>query len=190
MLGALARELREEGSVVSPHVTAPRGSAALGALAGSGPATAGEPAYAELVEAVREGYLLHYGTPRLIEGADEDLRLLAGDYLYAKGLERLAALGDLPAVRELCDLISLSAQLHAAEPGSAAASAGALWIASATALATGPSEAHEAAKRALREAGSVQGLLTAARAAAASSGLDEQLALAGETVGLPPFDLG
>ena len=33
-------------------------------------------------------------------GADPDLRLLAGDYLYALGLERLAGLGDLPAVRE------------------------------------------------------------------------------------------
>ena len=45
-------------------------------------------------------------------GADADLALLAGDYLYALGLERLAALGDLEAVRELSDLISLSAQLN------------------------------------------------------------------------------
>ena len=66
-----------------------------------------------LFEAIREGYLLHYGEPRLIDGADPDLRLLAGDYLYALGLERLAARGDLEAVRELADLISLSAQLHA-----------------------------------------------------------------------------
>ncbi len=54
-----------------------------------------------LFEAIREGYLLHYGDPRLLDGADPDLRLLAGDYLYAVGLERLAALGDLEAVREL-----------------------------------------------------------------------------------------
>ena len=47
-----------------------------------------------------------------MRGADADLRLLAGDYLYALGLERLAALGDLEAVRELSDLISLSAQVH------------------------------------------------------------------------------
>ena len=66
-----------------------------------------------LVEAIREGYLLHYEQPRLIDGADGDLRLLAGDYLYALGLEKLADRGDLDAVRELADLISLSAQVHA-----------------------------------------------------------------------------
>ena len=49
----------------------------------------------------------------MVVGADADLALLAGDYLYARGLERLAALGDLEAIRELSDLISLSAQLHA-----------------------------------------------------------------------------
>ena len=51
-----------------------------------------------MIEAVREGYLLHYGEPRIVVGADTDLALLAGDYLYALGLERLAALGDLEAV--------------------------------------------------------------------------------------------
>ena len=65
------------------------------------------------IEAVREGYLLHYGEPRLLAGHDEDLALLAGDYLYALGIERLAALGDAEAVRELADLISLCAQSHA-----------------------------------------------------------------------------
>ena len=50
--------------------------------------------YALVVEAVREGYLLHYGEPRLLAGHDADLALLAGDYLYALGLDRLAALGD------------------------------------------------------------------------------------------------
>ena len=43
-----------------------------------------------MVEAVREGYLLHYGDGRVVRGADPDLALLAGDYLYALGLERLA----------------------------------------------------------------------------------------------------
>ena len=66
-----------------------------------------------MVEAVREGYLLHYGEPRLLAGHDADLALLAGDYLYALGLERLAALGDDPAVAVLADLISDCAQLHA-----------------------------------------------------------------------------
>ena len=44
-----------------------------------------------VLEAVREGYLLHYGEPRAFEGMDPDLRLLAGDALYALGLARLAA---------------------------------------------------------------------------------------------------
>ena len=65
-----------------------------------------------MVEAVREGYLLHYGEPRLLAGHDPDLALLAGDYLYALGIERLAALGDTEAVRVLADLISTCAQLH------------------------------------------------------------------------------
>jgi hypothetical protein len=62
-----------------------------------------------VLEAVREGYLMHYGEPRAFQGMDPDLRLLAGDALYALGLERLAATGDLPAVAELGDLISLCA---------------------------------------------------------------------------------
>ena len=77
-----------------------------------------------VLEAVYEGYLLHYGRPRLFEGMDEDLRLLAGDALYALGLARLAESGDLPAVAELADLISRSAQVHAEGRGDEAE---ALW---------------------------------------------------------------
>jgi hypothetical protein len=40
-----------------------------------------------VIEAVREGYLLHYGEPRLMSREDDDLALLAGDRLYALGLE-------------------------------------------------------------------------------------------------------
>ena len=70
-------------------------------------------ARAFVLEAVYEGYLMHYGTPRLFAGLDDDLRLLAGDALYALGLSRLAATGDLEAVAELSDLISRSARAHA-----------------------------------------------------------------------------
>ena len=66
-----------------------------------------------VLEAVYEGYLLHYGSPRAFAGMDEDLRLLAGDSLYALGLSRLAEAGDLEAVAELSDLISSSARAHA-----------------------------------------------------------------------------
>ena len=66
-----------------------------------------------VLEAVYEGYLLHYETPRAFRGMDADLRLLAGDSLYALGLERLAGIGDIEAVRELSDLISLCAFVQA-----------------------------------------------------------------------------
>ena len=66
-----------------------------------------------VLEAVREGYELHYGDPRAFQGMDDDLRLLAGDALYALGLARLADAGDLEAVAELADLISACAQAQA-----------------------------------------------------------------------------
>jgi hypothetical protein len=86
-----------------------------------------------VLEAVYEGYLLHYGESRLFAGMDDDLRLLAGDALYALGLARLADAGDLPAVAELADLISRSAQAHAEGRGD---SAEPLWDASADILAS------------------------------------------------------
>jgi hypothetical protein len=86
-----------------------------------------------VLEAVYEGYLLHYGVPRLFDGMDGDLRLLAGDALYALGLARLAESGDLPAVAELSDLISCSAQAHAEGRGEAVE---ALWDSAARVLAT------------------------------------------------------
>ena len=45
------------------------------------------------VETIYEGYLLHYGRPRLFAPPDEDVALLLGDYLYAHGLVRIAATG-------------------------------------------------------------------------------------------------
>jgi hypothetical protein len=65
------------------------------------------------LEAVYEGFLMHYHEPRAFAGMDPDLGLLAGDSLYALGLERLAEAGDLPAVAALADLISACAQAQA-----------------------------------------------------------------------------
>ena len=87
-----------------------------------------------VLEAVYEGYLMHYGRPRAFAGMDQDLRLLAGDALYALGLARLAETGDLDAVAALSDLISASARAHA-EGRSEEAEA--LWESSARALADG-----------------------------------------------------
>jgi hypothetical protein len=85
-----------------------------------------------VLEAVYEGYLLHYGEPRAFTGMDRDMRLLAGDALYALGLSRLAETGDLEAVAVLSDLISATAQ---AQAEGRAADAEALWDASAGSLA-------------------------------------------------------
>src|SRR3954451_101956 len=129
-LVSLAKLLRDGENVISPYVRDSDEEPALGALAAAGPRAAEAPdEYLLLVEAIREGYLLHYESPRLIEGADGDLRLLAGDYLYALGLERLAARGDLEAVRELADLISLAAQIHSESSSSPDGLAAALWLA-------------------------------------------------------------
>jgi hypothetical protein len=84
-----------------------------------------------VIEAVYEGYLMHYGDPRAFTGMDPDLRLLAGDALYALGLARLAERGDVPAVAELADLISLTARAHAEGEAEMAES---LWLASARSL--------------------------------------------------------
>ena len=83
-------------------------------------------------EAVYEGFLMHYREPRSFSAEMEpDLRLLAGDSLYAIGLERLAEHGDLDAVAELADLISACAQAQAeGRPGDAEAR----WEASVEAL--------------------------------------------------------
>lgn len=103
-LQALADRLRSEDTPISPHVVDPPEPSRLREL----PAE-----YAFVVEAVREGYLLHYEQPRLLAGHDADLALLAGDYLYALGLDRLAALGDDRAVAVLADLISECARRQA-----------------------------------------------------------------------------
>jgi hypothetical protein len=191
-LNELATRLRAEESVISPHVGDPNGQLpALGMLVAAGPRVSDAASeYAILFESIREGYLLHYARPRVVNGADEDLALLAGDYLYARGLERLAALGDLEAVRELSDLISLMAQLHAGddEPAGARDGAPALWLASAVTVAAGPPPHHDEAKAALRE-GSAEAprmLWHGAANTAAHAGLSERLGAAAESIGFRP----
>ena len=103
-LERLAEALRSEGGLLASTVTPdgagpqPHGDAVAGRGEG----------YPLLVEAIREGYLQHYGSGRVVRPDDPDLALLAGDRLYALGLERLAAIGDLEAVAELADVIALS----------------------------------------------------------------------------------
>jgi hypothetical protein len=107
-LSELAGELRASGGLLAAAVVADGGPAEHGAIAEKR-----GPEYALVVEAIREGYLQHYGEGRVVRPDDPDLALLAGDRLYALGLARLAALGDVDAVAVLADLISRCAQAHA-----------------------------------------------------------------------------
>ncbi len=131
VLERLAAELRAEGGLLADAVveTAPGDPTPHGdAVAGRGDE------YPLLVEAIREGYLLHYATGRVVDTADPDLALLAGDRLYVLGLARLARLGDLRAVRVLAGVISLCAQSHA-EGDEARAER--VWAAGTAAVAAG-----------------------------------------------------
>jgi len=156
-LTAVREALRAEGGLLARALgDNPVGAAgevpvdgSLGALAASGPRSAGHEAdIAFVVEAIREGELLHYGKPRLFDGIEPDLALLAGDRLYALGLARLAALGDLEATSELADVISLCAQARAAEQHELAE---AVWQAGVAAVGWGASDAVREAKAAARE---------------------------------------
>lgn len=95
--------------------------------------TLADPFFALGVETIYEGYLLHYGAPRLFAPGDADTALLLGDYLYAHGLVRVAATGSVDAVYDLAELISLCAQARAeGGPGEAEA-----WAATAALLGHG-----------------------------------------------------
>lgn len=156
-LAALYAALAGEGGALAACLIAPEDggrppdgdrSADAPRLAASGPrATADPDEYELLLEMIVEGSLLHYGAPRLVRCEDPDLALLLGDRLYALGLARLAELGDLDAVEQLADVISLVAQAHAAgDPALAAA----VWEAGAVAIGWGGDSELEAAKELAR----------------------------------------
>jgi len=150
------RELLRDGGGLMSELLSSRpsdgdsnGAASPAALAAAGPRAAGRrEEYELLVEAIYEGYLLHYGRPRLIEAPEADLGLLAGDRLYAIGLARLVELGDTEAVAELADTITLSALAHGSGRPELADAA---WEAGATAVGWGPSPEHKRAKEMLLE---------------------------------------
>ncbi len=135
-LTLLATSLRQEETPISAHVVDPGEDATLGERVATGPrAVVGPAEYALAVEAIREGYLLHYSESRLLSGHDADLGLLAGDYLYALGLDRLAKLDAVDAVAVLADLISRCAQLHTEGRESEVP---ALWDSAVNEIAEGP----------------------------------------------------
>jgi hypothetical protein len=167
ILDRLADVVREDGGLLAAALREDiTGATPYGDAVAGGPRSDGHPADLPLViEAVREGYLLHYGgvdEGRIMSRDDDDLALLAGDRLYALGLERLAAVGDLDAVHALADLIALSAQAQAAGD---AALADAVWAAGCAELGWGSNAGLDAAKAAARagETGATARLGAAAR---------------------------
>jgi hypothetical protein len=121
------------------------------------------------LETIYEGYLVHYGTPRLFAPADADTALLLGDYLYAHGLVRIASFGDVDAVADLSELISLCSQLRA----EVADGEGPLWAATAALLGAGPK--LDTARAALRLHGDPGPLEAAARLAAGDGAVEQAL---------------
>jgi hypothetical protein len=150
--------LMEEGGLIASLVDTSSldGSAAAVSVAGpaqiaaSGPRVNGRRAdYELLVETIYEGYLLHYRAPRVVRPPEADLGLLAGDRLYALGLARLVRLGDIEAVAELADVITLSALAHASGSPELA---DAVWMAGARAVGWGAGPRHDQAKALTRAA--------------------------------------
>jgi hypothetical protein len=128
-----------------------------------------EDRYALGVETIYEGYLLHYGRPRLFAPEDHDAALLLGDYLYAHGLVRIEAVGSVAAVSDLAELIALCAYLRAED----IAGDGPVWAATAAVLGTGVLDEGRSALRLDNDPGPLERL---ARDRAGDAAVDEALA--------------
>ena len=122
------------------------------------------------VETIYEGYLLHYGAPRLFAPPDEDVALLLGDALLAHGLVRIASTGSLAAVADVAALLSLCAQARAdGVEGDAAA-----WAATSALLGRG---GLDDARDSLRKKRDPRPLEVLARTAAGDEAVTEALVL-------------
>ena len=133
--------------------------------------------YAVGLESIYEGYLLHYGHPRLFAPPDSDTAVLLGDYLYAHGLVRVAAHGEVGVVADLAELVSLCAHLRAEKREGD----GAAWAGTVALLGTGDPRL-EAARAALRLRGDPAPLLALAETEAGAPLVERALALHAERV--------
>ena len=128
------------------------------------------------LETIYEGYLVHYGRSRVFAPPDRDAALLLGDYLYAHGLVRVAESGDVAAVSDLAELISMCAQARAeGRDGD-----GVAWAATSAALGGG---GLDLARAALRERGDSSMLDAVARVVAGDQAVDAALAAHARLVG-------
>jgi hypothetical protein len=181
-LRRLALRAAEEGAPLEVVPDRPETGPAFARLVASGPRTAVDPdSYAYVVEAVREGYLCHYETSRILDRPDPDLALLAGDLFYAIGISALAELEDVASVRLLSDLIRVSAELRSQGLQPEAES---IWVATIVALACGPDREYERLREGLPgENGAARQALDEWSAACANSnGLGRVLAEVREAI--------
>lgn len=128
------------------------------------------------LETIYEGYLVHYGRSRLFAPPDADTALLLGDYLYAHGLVRVASTGDVAAVADLAELISLCTQARAEGRNGD----GPAWAATAASLGVGD---LDGAREALRVDLDPRPLEVSARSSASDDAVDDVLAAHARLVG-------
>jgi hypothetical protein len=134
------------------------------------------PEHALGLETIYEGYLVHFGHSRLFAPGDRDMALLLGDYLYAHGLVHVAATGNVDAVSDLAELISLCAQARAdGRDGD-----GAAWAATASALGAG---GLDEARTAMRDRGDSSAAEAAARGFAGDEAVTRALGAHARFVG-------
>jgi hypothetical protein len=158
----IAREAAQESRLWQDALSAdPRREAVFSPLA--------EERFGLGLETIYEGYLLHYGRPRLFAPEDGDTALLLGDYLYAHGLVRIAECRVVEAVADLAELISICAQVRA----EGRSDDGPAWAASAACLGQG---VLERARAAFREERDLDPLLGQAREAVGVEAVERALA--------------
>jgi hypothetical protein len=135
----------------------------------------GDERFALGLETIYEGYLLHYGRPRLFTAPDRDTSVLLGDYLYAHGLVRIAGSGNAEVVSDLAELLSLCAHLRAESGAREDVPDGIVWAATVAALGAADGRLAQA-RVAMRERAERSPLADLAEAEAGAEAVGRALA--------------